>query len=412
MFKILVVEDDSVKLRNILNSISKNCLIEPEKIDHELDSFSAKKRLKEDYYDLLIVDIAIPNKKSDKIDQEGGIKLIEEILQRDNIKTPAHIVGLTAIEEVFEKSKEILSSNIISVIRYSDTDMEWEEKLSTGIKSWEKAKSSILSNENMYNYDIVILTAVDVEFEAVKFLSSSWKRLEVTGDSTIYYETEFEEDDKRFRVVLSRLDQMGMVASSSLTMKLIYNFRPKYLFMPGIAASLKSKEDHGFGDVLVIDESWDGGSGKVEKDDQGNYVFKKNAFHLRLDSELSSKMRAIQENSILLREIKDDFRYGKKPNTELKIHIGSVVSVAGVIANEDIARSFVDQDRKLLGLEMEVYGAYFSANNCGGVKPKVLALKSICDFADSSKSDDYQNYAAYTSVKVMYEFIIKECEPV
>ncbi len=42
-------------------------------------------------------------------------------------------------------------------------------------------------------------------------------------------------------------------------------------------------------------------------------------------------------------------------------------------------------------------------------RPKAIIAKSICDFADSRKSDIYQKFAAYTScefVKLMLEEIL------
>lgn len=409
MFKILIIEDNREKLKNILNVITSKCEIPEEFIDHDIDATSARKLLKTTHYDLLIVDIAIPNKKSDDIDNEGGVKLVNEILERGIYKIPSHILGLTAYSEIFEKAVENLSESIISVVRYSDTDIEWEEKLIIGIRQWKNSKETASMESIDYNYDIAIITAVSVEFEAVKALSSNWERVKIEGDPTYYVKTTFSNSEKKFNVIAACMPQMGMIASSVLCMKLIYNFRPHYLFMPGIAASLKSKEGYGYGDVLVIDESWDGGAGKVGKDEDGSYVFEKNALHLRLDNELSEKIRALKDNTRLLREIKDNYKYANVPNTELNIHIGSVVSVAGVIANEDISQQLKTQDRKLMGLEMEVYGLYYASQNCTSPKPLTMALKSICDFADSKKDDSFQAYAAYTSAQVMYKYILSEC---
>lgn len=49
---------------------------------------------------------------------------------------------------------------------------------------------------------------------------------------------------------------------------------------------------------------------------------------------------------------------------------------------------------------METYGMYYAAEWAIEPKPKFLAIKSICDYADQKKDDDYHNYAIYTSVKV------------
>lgn len=410
MFKILIVEDDTNKLRNIYNVIEAIPRINSDHIEHVVDASSAKKVMRNNVYDLLILDIAIPTRKSDLIDSDGGVKLVQELfLREDNYNIPAHIVGLTALSDVFEKATKDLEASIISVIRYSDTDKEWEEKLQGGISQWIRAKESSSSLPPEYDYDVAILTAVDVEFQAVKSLSDNWTRVTFPGDATPYSETVFENGPKKLKVVAASLSQMGMNASAVLTMKLIYNFRPRYIFMPGIVASLKDASSHGFGDVLIVDECWDGGAGKVEKDAGGEYVFKPTAQHLRLEKDLSEKIRALKDNQQLLRAIKDKYKNGQSPNTELNIHIGSVVSVAGVIANKDVADNLLSKDRKLLGLEMEAYGMYYSANNCSNPKPSAMALKSVSDFANSSKSDSYQGYAAFTSANVMYHFIMNEC---
>jgi nucleoside phosphorylase len=57
--------------------------------------------------------------------------------------------------------------------------------------------------------------------------------------------------------------------------------------------------------------------------------------------------------------------------------------------------------RELIGVEMEIYGLYAAANNSSNPRPKVFALKSVCDFADSEKDDKAHKYAAYTSARVL-----------
>jgi nucleoside phosphorylase/CheY-like chemotaxis protein len=408
MFNILIVEDDTEKLRNILLTLGKISGINVDQIHHEIDSFNAKKRIKEISYDLLILDISIPLRKSEKIDPEGGIKLRQEITGRDIYKLPIHIIGLTAHEDIFLKAVNEFSSQILSVIRYSDSDIEWQHKLCSGVEQRMHSKASASQEEQAYNYDIAIITALDIEFQAVKNLSTTWKRLVVPQDSSLYYETEFIGNNKTFRVVAACAPHMGMNSCSVLSMKMIFNFRPKYLFMTGIAASIKDENSHGYGDILVIDESWDGGAGKITQTENGKNQFLAVANNIRLDQDVSDKMRALKNNSKLLRKIKDDWKTGAVPNTELTIHIGSVASVAGVIENSAVIDELKIKDRKLLGLEMETYGMYYSAHNCSNPKPISIGLKSVCDFANTNKNDIYQNYASYTSAQVMYELIISE----
>lgn len=57
---------------------------------------------------------------------------------------------------------------------------------------------------------------------------------------------------------------------------------------------------------------------------------------------------------------------------------------------------------------MESYGIFYSAHNATNPKPTPIVIKSICDFGDKHKADNYQIYAAYTSACFMYEFALNE----
>jgi nucleoside phosphorylase/DNA-binding NarL/FixJ family response regulator len=412
MFKILIVEDTTDKLRNVLAILKEIPGINIDTIDHEVDAFGAKRKLKNNAYDLLILDIAIPPRREEPIDIEGGIKLLEEILGRqDSYKLPTHIIGLTAKDEdILKKAVKEFDATMLSVIQYSETDLEWQAKLLKGVSQRSIAKNASETAVQTYNYDVAIITAVDCELAAVKALSDNWQKVVYPGDATQYYETVFKENGKELRVVASCATQMGMNASCVLSLKLIYNFRPKYLFMPGIAASIKKSDSHGYGDVIVIDESWDGGAGKITEDEEGNRIFHQTANHLRIDADMAQKFAGLKSNVDLLRSLKDKWKPNAVPNTELSIHIGSVASVAGVIENQAVLEELSRKDRKLLGLEMEAFGVYYSSYNCSNPKPTAVVLKSVTDFANNLKNDIYQPYAAFTSAQVMYHFLMFELD--
>lgn len=64
------------------------------------------------------------------------------------------------------------------------------------------------------------------------------------------------------------------------------------------------------------------------------------------------------------------------------------------------------QNRNLLGIEMEAYGVLYAATHATKPRPKVFVAKSVCDFADEQKNDQYQDYAAYTSAKFIYQLAL------
>lgn len=91
------------------------------------------------------------------------------------------------------------------------------------------------------------------------------------------------------------------------------------------------------------------------------------------------------------------------PNAPIvpKIVIGPVAPGSAVLADGEVINEIKVQHRGLVGVEMEIYGMYAAAHRASNPQPQPFALKAVCDFADSGKDDDYQQYAAYTSANVL-----------
>lgn len=192
---------------------------------------------------------------------------------------------------------------------------------------------------------------------------------------------------------------MGMVAATSLATKMINNFAPRYMVMTGIAGGTKPDKMN-FGDVIVAKTSWDYRAGKdIRKDDSTQHLNSINA--LSIDTKLISYCRDLSQDKASLREIKDNFKQGDAPGTELQLLIGPVVSGASVVTDPEIVKDVLEnQHREVLAIEMEIYGMYYAASWAINPRPRFIALKAISDFADSKKGDQYHKYASYTSAKV------------
>ena len=54
---------------------------------------------------------------------------------------------------------------------------------------------------------------------------------------------------------------------------------------------------------------------------------------------------------------------------------------------------------------MESYGVFYAAINSYISRSIPICIKSISDFADQKKGDDYQQYSAYTSAAFSKELI-------
>jgi nucleoside phosphorylase len=84
-------------------------------------------------------------------------------------------------------------------------------------------------------------------------------------------------------------------------------------------------------------------------------------------------------------------------------------SGAAVIDAEQPVLDVLEHWRKLIGVEMEAYGVHLACQTAASPSPEFLCIKSICDFA-AKKTDDWQDYAAFTAAELCHRFLTEEWE--
>ena len=249
-----------------------------------------------------------------------------------------------------------------------------------------------------YKSFAALVYVTDTEEEAVMRMYD-WKEFYIDGDSQLYYEADYTKDG--MKIFAARQDEMGMTASATLTMKMIEHFRPKYVIMPGIAAGALEESGNAqmYGDVVLADMIWNYSNGKYVSRDKASIVFGEVGFLPR--------PTVVNVDLSLLPY------FEKAVNSELNethVHVGAMASGSAVVANRAILEQQVKgQFQSTKGLEMEGYGVAYAASHATEPRPKAIIAKSVCDFADSRKSDKYQKFAAFTScefVQLMLEEIL------
>ena len=88
-----------------------------------------------------------------------------------------------------------------------------------------------------YLTDVALLSVTTTEFNAVMHFHD-WRAKTVSGDSQIYDTSSFERDGKTYSIIHAKMPEMGMTAAAATATKLIYEFRPRYIIMVGIAAGV------------------------------------------------------------------------------------------------------------------------------------------------------------------------------
>jgi nucleoside phosphorylase/CheY-like chemotaxis protein len=410
MIQILIADDNPAKLSNIKRIIF-DLNIPASFVDEALCAKDAKSFLYSKFYDLVILDLVLPNEIGDDALAKNGSMLLSDIHSSPMVKAPMYVIGLTQYDDLMSKYNEEFKSRLWHLIYYKADETLWEEQIKNIIFHLVRTRERFLQNNlKKSEYDVAIITALATpEFEAVyRLLNVKWEKVTIDQDVTHYYKGIFEGNGKRISVIAACADQMGMTAASHLTTKIILYFRPKYIIMTGIMAGIKDR-NLGFGDIVVAEQSWDYGSGKmldvIDSNEVENINFEPDTRPIQLSPELKAKISSfLLLNTALISQIQNEWQ-GESPKTPLKAVVGPVGSGSYVISSEKTLERIKETQRKLQGVEMEIYGLYYAADH-SDPKAMAIAIKAVTDYGDGMKNDKFQKYAAFTSARFAYYFIL------
>lgn len=396
--KILVVDDSKLKTEKLIDRI-KAVGIDPDQIDCSISANSARATLAAKQYDLMILDLVLPQRDHEEGDVKYSIELLRDVTESEMYHKPGHILGLTAFEEAELEANKHFSEMLWSVVRYDQITADWAEPIVSSIKYILARQSA----PTAYDFDLCIVTALmSPEMEAVHRLAWNWEREEPIDDVNFARLGTFSSGGKTFRVVTACATRMGMTASALLSAKAIYKFRPRFLAMAGICAGVRGKAN--IGDAIFADPTWDWQSGKRVKDKE-NTQFSVAPHQLGPAEFLRSRIQQFGKDRSVWDAIRDGWQSSEFGSPRLLP--GPLASGSAVLADGQVVDEIKLQHRSLLGIEMEAYGLFAAALNAEFPRPTPLAIKSVCDFADEHKSDDFQKYAAYTSAQALGKFFEK-----
>lgn len=394
----ILVADDSREKENKIKKVLDGYFADRQDvcIDYVQDVVNAKNIMAIKNIDILILDLYLPVNFENGIDARGGITLIKQIYKSVKYRYPDCVISLSQHKDAMKEFKKE-TCKVHRAIYYDAKTSVWQEEL---IEVLDFVIPCIVNNADhrCYKYDIAVITALEEELKQIKDLLNEVKVISYPMDDSIYFEGILYNKEHPIHVIASSAMQMGMVAAATLTTRIIHNFVPKYIVMTGIAAGIKKHTN--LGDAVVASFSWDYGAGKEIVADNGFGRHLNSFLPVSAEPGLLSKVKRLQLDKQFLNDIADGFN-GQMPDTKFKIVIGPMATGAAVIANpEKIQEIINNQNRDVVAVEMEAYGMYYAAEWAIEPKPGFLAIKSICDYADQKKDDDYHNYAIYTSVKV------------
>lgn len=362
----------------------------------------AKAAIREKKYHMIIADLATPRTRKDKdIERDSGIILLEFIYysEGETFFRPDEVVVLTEHANDMELIN-VLKKFPVTVLRYQERGGEWRADLANRIFDCNRKYTR--------KVDIAIITAVQVEFDAFYHRTAGWEEIEVENDCNLYFATEYDapKQEKR-RVLLTIQPIMGMVPAADITHRVIHNFQPDCIIMSGICAG--NKKDVSSGDIIVADKAWDYGSGSIEEikgaEDTKVIHFMPAPEQIGADKLIIRQFRQYALDDSLKMSIRQQCDMSKF-NRDIKILVGGMASGAAIIKNEGFVNQFIKPTyRNYLGIDMETFGVYYTAEQFNDQKIKFVSIKSVADSADSSKSDEFQQYCARLAANLTNYFI-------
>lgn len=396
--KVLIVDDSPRRYKALTDRLIEEGISE-EDVHCVTCAQHARASLAEHNFDLMILDVVLPLRAQDDPQPQHSRELLEQLIEDDDLIRPRQIVGITAHADVTKDTIQYFQDNLWTVVDYTDASDAWLEQIINCLRFLKGGGVSDTSQGSAV--DVAVVCALsDPELSQVLRLPWNWSAARPLDEATFIHAGHFEVADRKITVAAASASRMGMVSSALLSAKLIQYLSPKFVVMTGICAGMKSKTN--FGDVVLADPCWDWQSGK-RTHDEGQPVFAISPHQIGVDPSVRAKFEQLKMRHDVLAAIQSGFA-ASSPSTKLKLVIGPMASGSSVLADPNATEEIRKQHRELCAVEMEAYGVYAAATYAGSQRPRVFAIKSVCDFADSDKNDEFQQYAAYTSAKAMEAF--------
>jgi nucleoside phosphorylase len=235
--------------------------------------------------------------------------------------------------------------------------------------------------------DVLVLTVLERELSSILSRMSSVEKRDLVDDPLVYYKGQIAlaEPKHFYDVVACRVVEMGNTEAAIATTKAIENWDPLAVLLVGIAGGLRDKI--GLGDVVVGDVAAYYESGKQR---EGNFEYR--GHELPASFHLLCRARELESSEWVpaIRVVRPAGGATQSP----AVVVGTIASGEKIIADASMVADLQTQYPKLAAVAMEGAGVSYAIQRRGGNRPEFIEIRGISDYADDSKNDSWQEYAA------------------
>lgn len=406
--EILII-DDNVNKIDALRRVMSPLFAEGDIIIEEAHTISAARELmREKSYDLLILDMVIPELEGDEPSRTGGSDYLNEIENNDSVLKPLQIIGLTEYETEYNDQQAKFRDRLWHLLYYSQSKLEWKQQLKEKVLQLNKMKGDFVHGlEKRNRFDVGIICALSEEFEQLlKAFDCEWTDVQLPGLPYSFRTTTLTTLGMRdLRIIAGCAEHPGVCATAVLATSIVNIAHVETIFMTGITAGF---ENCGIliDDVVVADSVIDYAKGKLEelRDHKGDIMLLHEISQMPANHSLISKVSSFCRQQGIIDEINDNVRNQKLKDkrTNITPHVSKTVCGPFVMQSETLMEMLKSDDRKLQALDMEGFGLYFTSYilDC-----PALWIKSVCDYGVEGKDNSRHEACSYISARFLYEFL-------
>ena len=414
MIKILILDDSDRKIDYVKKVLIEGCGLHEEHIVVAKSVSGGREAVSKDYFDLVLLDLVLPNFDNEDPQDDGGLSFIRSIIATDSrIKMPTQIIGLTEKDYAYEKEKDEFQSLLFSVIQCKQGQSDWIDKLRQAVNYAIRCKQAIETRlKSRTQYDIAVICAISEEFK--QMLSAfggedKWADVILEEDIPFIFKQTSVTTAKGnvIKVIAAMAGRPGVIPTSVLTTLMYVLFHVDTVFMTGFSAGFPSNKLR-LGDILVASSIQDYASGKLQ-DIEGSMSLLKEIHQIEAATRLTLEMQELIEDEDTQSSIMSKIRKVNlliDQRDSYQISMSSTCCGPYVVTSEKLVNELKDSDRKLEGLDMEGFGLYLTSKLLSNNKQKgALWMKGVGDFANPQKADGYHKTCSFGSACLLYRFI-------
>jgi nucleoside phosphorylase len=400
--KVILVDDGDEKVGPILGTL-ESAGISSDCIDVANCVNEAKRLLRANQYGLAILDLSIGVLAGGAKSDRNGMDLIRWSLDaRSGAKRPWKILVVTSIGDTFDRCQVDVEALNVPLLKWESLDASTVESIKEVVRELCEMENFGALEVTSNRIDICLVSALlEPEYSTICEAFSDMSPCDIPcifpNSLTGILKTN---DGSVVRVLIVSAVGMGGVPMANLTSGIVRSYYPKTVIMHGICGGLPSRSQ--LGDLICATEMVNFGAGKMF-----DGIFKPDS---------SSEPTSVNEISMLedrarmegiLTTVNSKWS-GVRPDRTGKMTPEYIVGQTGcsdmVIADSKFVDERLGIYRKMVGVEMEGYGAGYVVRR-SGKSIRFLLFKSVCDMADPEKRDKYQKYCAFLSAGFVREII-------